>query len=95
MVFVASIALKEPPGTQRNLQTVADIPNSETARTVVPSGEGTTDYLLAHQIYSPNNMLIGAAPFIRIISEMRSEDAIFCPPSGIAQGCFTRGEYLR
>jgi sigma-E factor negative regulatory protein RseA len=59
-----------PPVAQT---TVRAIPPQETKPALVPLPSGTSDYLLAHQAFSPRVSLQGMAPYVRTVSEQTQE----------------------
>lgn len=76
VAFVGWMALT---GVQQDTQQVAAAPSTEVKRLasevkllVAPAGEGATDYLLAHQRYSPSSAMQGVAPYVRTVAEERS-----------------------
>ena len=68
VAFVAWMAL---PGVQQDTPQIAAIPAAEVKQVAVPAGEGATDYLLAHQRFSPSSVMGGMAPYVRTVSEVR------------------------
>ena len=73
--FVGSVAFLVPLQEQSPAPQVAQVPKvrptpaavaAEPAR--VPLPVATDDYLLAHQGYSPRNLLQGVAPYVRTVS---------------------------
>lgn len=48
-------------------------PVAQTRPVVVPLPQGTNDYLLAHQGFSPRVSLQGMAPYVRTVSEQGQE----------------------
>ena len=76
VIFVGWMAF---PGTQQdNLQLAAvpvtvpvTVPAPEVQQVAAPAGEAATDYLLAHQRYSPSNAMQGVAPYVRTVAEQR------------------------
>jgi len=69
VAFVGWMAL---PGVQQDTPQIAAIPAAEVKQVAVPAGEGATDYLLAHQRYSPSSAMQGVAPYVRTVAEERS-----------------------
>jgi len=69
VAFVGWMAL---PGVQQDTPQIAAIPPAEVKQVAVPAGEGATDYLLAHQRYSPSSAMQGVAPYVRTVAEERS-----------------------
>ena len=69
VAFVGWMALS---GVQRESPQMAAIPAAEVKQVAMPAGEGATDYLLAHQRYSPSSVMQGVAPYVRTVAEKRS-----------------------
>ncbi len=69
VAFVGWIAL---PGTQPASLQIAATPTPEVRQAAVPAGEGATNYLLAHERYSPNSAMQGVASYVRTVAEERS-----------------------
>ena len=69
VAFVGWMAL---PGVQQDTPQIAAIPAAEVKQVAVPAGEGATDYLLAHQRYSPSSAMQGVAPYVRTVAEEQS-----------------------
>ena len=69
VAFVGWMALA---GTQQASLQVAAVPASEVRQVAVPAGKGATDYLLAHQRYSPSSAMQGVASYVRTVAEERS-----------------------
>jgi sigma-E factor negative regulatory protein RseA len=75
VAFVGWMALS---GVQQDSVQIAATPVAEAKpagdvkQVAVPAGEGATDYLLAHQRYSPSSAMQGVAPYVRTVAEERS-----------------------
>jgi sigma-E factor negative regulatory protein RseA len=57
---------QEPNAPQAPVATVAPAEATATAQVAPP--EAASEYLLAHQVYSPRNSLQGVAPYVRTVS---------------------------
>lgn len=76
VAFVGWMALTD---VQQDTVQVAAVPAkevkllaTEVKHVVAPAGEDATDYLLAHQRYSPSSAMQGVAPYVRTVAEERS-----------------------
>lgn len=63
--FVGWIALS---GTQQEPVQVAAVPAPAVQPVAVAAGPVVSDYLLAHQRYSPSNAIQGVAPYVRTVA---------------------------
>lgn len=69
---VALVAWMALSGTQQNSVQLAAVPAPAARLAAVQAGQGATDYLLAHQRYSPSSAMQGVAPYVRTVTEVRS-----------------------
>ena len=69
VAFVAIVAWKFLPPPQQSSPEIAAIPAAEVKQAVVRASQGTRDYLLAHQQYSPGNSMQGLGGYVRVMSQ--------------------------
>ncbi|MBE0616123.1 MAG: sigma-E factor negative regulatory protein [Burkholderiales bacterium] len=72
VAFVGWMALQ--PGAQQATPQIAAVPSHDIRQVAMPAGEGATNYLLAHQRYSPSSAMQGVAPYVRTVAEHRSRE---------------------
>jgi sigma-E factor negative regulatory protein RseA len=71
MVGWMALPLFEPAARVASSGATPTVAAVEVKPATVPVAQGVTDYLLAHQRFSPSSVMGGMAPYVRTVSEER------------------------